>query len=254
MLRFCANLGWLFTEHDVLDRFAAAAKAGFTGVEISTPYDHAISDLKSHLGDLKLVLINFPSGNWAKGERGLACLPDRKGEFREGIKRALNYAQELNCAQINCLSGIAPKDIPKSHVWNTLTENLNFAAEALAKAKITLLLEPINHYEMPGFFINTSSAAIKAIAACGHPNIKLQYDIYHMQRAEGELAASITRLLPVIGHIQLADSPGRHQPGTGEINYPFVLQHIENLNYQGWIGCEYRPTGKTEDSLKWMTP
>jgi hydroxypyruvate isomerase len=254
MLRFCANLGWLFTEHAFLDRFAAAAKAGFKGVEFSQPYDHPAKTLARHLNDngLEQAMFNLPAGDWTKGERGIACLPNRKHEFREGVKQAIDYAAELNCTRVNCLSGIAPNDVAKSEQWNTLTENLNFAAVAFSKLGTTLLLEPINSYEMPGFFLNTSNDALKAIAATGHPNIKLQYDIYHMQRSEGELAASITRLFPIIGHIQLADNPGRHEPGTGEINFEFLLKHIESLNYQGWIGCEYSPSGPTENSLHWM--
>jgi hydroxypyruvate isomerase len=254
MLRYCANLGWLFTEHHFLDRFAFASKAGFKGVEFSAPYDFAVKDLKKRLQDsgLEQVLINLPAGDWAKGERGIACLPDRRKAFREGVKLAIEYAQELGCTRINCLSGIATESLAQTQLWGTLIENLNYAAEALAKVDMMLLLEPINTYEMPGFFINTSAKALKAMAACGHPNIKLQYDIYHMQRAEGELAASIARLMPVIGHIQLADNPGRHEPGTGEINFPYLLRHVESLNYAGWIGCEFKPTGQTETCLSWM--
>ncbi len=254
MNKFCANLGWLFTEHGFLDRFSAAAKAGFKGVEYSSPYEFDARDLAKRLNDngLEQVLFNLPAGDWAKGERGLACLPTRNKEFRDGVKRAIDYAGALNCPRINALAGIAPDGVAQSQLWDTLAENLAFAAEALAKAQILLVVEPINRFDMPGFFLNTSSDGLRAMAAAGHANIKLQYDIYHMQRMEGELANSLKRLMPVIGHMQLADNPGRHEPGTGEINYGYLLKFIEELGYDGWIGCEYKPSGKSEDSLGWM--
>jgi hydroxypyruvate isomerase len=186
------------------------------------------------------------------GERGIACHPNRVSEFRDGVKTSIDYAKALGCTRINCLAGIVPEGPSQSELWATLAENLSFAAEHLAAENINLLVEPISAQEFPGFMLNTSHDGLKAIAACGHPNIKLQYDIYHMQRMEGELAATLTRLLPVIGHVQVADNPGRHQPGTGEINYPFLLRHLESLVYQGWVGCEYRPTGKTAELLGWM--
>ena len=254
MNKFSANLGWLFTEHEFLDRFAAAALAGFKGVEFASPYELSAKELAWRLDDngLEMVLFNLPFGNFAKGERGLACLPHRKREFRDGLKHALEYADSLNCKRINALAGIAPEGVALFVLWETLAENLAFAAEALAKQNITLVVEPINRFDMPGFFLNTSADGLRAIAAAGHPNIKLQYDIYHMQRMEGELANSLKRLMPVIGHMQLADNPGRHEPGTGEINYTYLLRLIAELGYQGWIGCEYTPSFRTEDSLGWM--
>jgi len=253
-LRYCANLGWLFPDLPFEQRFAAAAKSGFKGVEFSQPYDHTIPHLKALLDDngLELVLFNLPAGDWNKGERGIGCIPGRQQEFRDGVKRALDYALVLGCKRVNCLAGIAPQGVTRGALWQTLAGNLHFAAEAMASEKITLLVEPINRGDMPGFFLNTSEDAMKAIAASGHPNIKLQYDIYHMQRSEGELAATITRLLPMIGHMQLADNPGRHQPGTGEINFEFLLNHIAASGYAGWMGCEYAPLGKTESTLGWM--
>ncbi len=244
----------MFQDYAFLDRFAAAAKAGFAAVEYVGPYAFPAAQIVSRLKDngLQQVLFNLPAGDWDKGERGIACLPKRQKEFREGVKRAVEYAHALECPRINCLAGLAPTGIAKSELWATLTENLAFAAEALAAAHIELLVEPINYFDMPGFLLNTSADGVKAIAACGHPNIKLQYDIYHMQRMEGELAATISALLPLIGHIQIADNPGRHEPGSGEINYEFLFQHLRNVNYENWIGCEYRPRGKTEDSLEWM--
>jgi hydroxypyruvate isomerase len=254
MLNFSANLSMMFQDYTFLHRFAAAANAGFKAVEYVGPYDFAATEIAKRLDDhdLQQVLFNLPLGDWEKGERGLACLPNRKTEFQDGVKRAIEYAHILKCPKLNCLAGIAPPGVTKTELWNTLVENLSYAADALATENIELLVEPINHFDMPGYLLNTSSDGIKAIAASGHPNIRLQYDVYHMQRMEGELAATISQLLPLIGHIQIADNPGRHEPGTGEINYQFLFQHLRNLNYQGWIGCEYRPRGKTEESLNWM--
>ena len=254
MLNFSANLSMMFQEYPFLDRFSAAAKAGFKAVEYVGPYAYTVTEIVMRLQEngLQQVLFNLPAGNWEKGERGIACLPDRKVEFRESVKLAIGFAHELKCPRINCLAGIAPQGASKADLWNTLTDNLNFAAEALAAESIVLLVEPINYFDMPGYVLNTSADGVKAIAACGHPNIKLQYDIYHMQRMEGELATTLTKLMPIIGHIQIADNPGRHEPGTGEINYQFIFDHLRKLKYENWIGCEYKPIGKTEDGLKWM--
>ena len=254
MNKYCANLGWLFTEHEFLDRFAAAARAGFKGVEFASPYEFSAKELAWRLDDnsLEMVLFNLPFGDFANGERGLACLPHRKREFRDGVKHALEYADALNCKRINALAGIAPEGVASSVLWNTLAENLASAAEETAMLGITLVVEPINRFDMPGFFLNTSADGLRAIASSGHPNVKLQYDLYHMQRMEGELASSLRRLMPVIGHMQLADNPGRHEPGTGEINYKYLLPLITELGYKDWIGCEYKPSTRTEDSLGWM--
>lgn len=250
-LRYSANLGWVLKEYPFEMRCEAAAKARFKGVEFGQVYEHPIANWKSWLRDngLEMALFNMPAGDWAKGDRGIACDPARKAEFKDGISRALDYATALGCKRVNCLSGLAPDD--EAH-WATLVENLHLAAEAFARENVLLVVEAINRNEMPGFFLNTSARAMQAIRNAAHSNIKFQYDIYHMQRAEGELAATITRLLPFIGHMQLADNPGRRQPGTGEINFDFLLNHIAAAGYDGWMGCEYAPTGKTEDSLGWM--
>ncbi|MBG1232201.1 TIM barrel protein [Aestuariivirga litoralis] len=250
-LRYSANLGWLFKEHPFEARCAAAARAGFKGVEFGQVYEQPVASWKSWLrdNDLEMALFNMPAGDWAKGERGIACDPSRKTEFRDGIARAMEYAIALGCKRVNCLSGIAADT--EVH-WAALAENLNEAATAFARENVLLLIEAINRNEMPGFFINTSARAMRAIELAAHPNIKFQYDIYHMQRSEGELVATIQRLQPMIGHMQLADNPGRHQPGTGEINFDFLLKQVASLGYDGWMGCEYAPTGKTEDSLGWM--
>jgi hydroxypyruvate isomerase len=244
----------LFTEAPFPDRFAAAAEAGFRGVEYLFPYAFQKDDIaeRLHKNGLTQVLFNLPAGNWEAGERGIACHPDRISEFQDGVGKAIDYAKTLGCAQVNCLSGIAPQGVEPQVAQRTLAENLKFAASKLQDAGITLLAEPVNTYDIPGFFLNRSAQAIALFDEVGSPNLKLQYDIYHMQRMEGELANTIERLLPRIAHIQLADNPGRNEPGTGEIDYRFLLNFIDRLGYDGWIGCEYKPRHGTKEGLGWM--
>jgi hydroxypyruvate isomerase len=254
MPKFCANLSMLFNEHPFLDRFAAAARAGFKGVEFLFPYVAPKADLAERLGanGLTQVLFNLPPGHWDKGERGIACHPDRVGEFNDGVGQAIDYAKALDCRMINCLAGIAPKDVPREKALETLVSNVSFAAAALEREGILLVIEPINFYDIPGFLLNRSADGIAVIEASKSANVKLQYDLYHMQRMEGELAATSEKLLPRIGHIQLADNPGRNEPGTGEINYPFLFSHLDRIGYTGWIGCEYRPKAGTVEGLGWF--
>ena len=254
MPKFNANLSMLFTEAPFLDRFAAAAEAGFRGVEYLFPYAFQKDDIaeRLHKNGLTQVLFNLPAGNWEAGERGIACDPDRVSEFQDGVGKAIDYAKALDCAQVNCLAGIAPAGVEPQAARRTLAENLNFAASKLQDAGLTLFAEPVNTYDIPGFFLNRSAQAIALFDEVGSPNLKLQYDIYHMQRMEGELANTIERLLPRIAHLQLADNPGRNEPGTGEINYPFLLNFIDRLGYDGWIGCEYKPRHGTKEGLGWM--
>jgi hydroxypyruvate isomerase len=254
MQKFDANLSMLFTEAPFLDRFAAAAEAGFPGVEYLFPYAFEKDDIaeRLHKNGLTQVLFNLPAGNWEAGERGIACHPDRVSEFQDGVGKAIDYAKALGCAQVNCLAGIAPAGVDGAVAHRTLAENLKFAASKLKDAGITLLAEPVNTYDIPGFFLNRSAQALALFEEVGSPNLKLQYDIYHMQRMEGELANTIERLLPRIAHLQLADNPGRNEPGTGEINYPFLLNFIDRLGYDGWIGCEYKPRHGTKEGLGWM--
>ena len=254
MPKFCANLSMLFAEHDFLGRFGAAAKAGFAGVEYIGPYAFPKEQVAEvlHNNKLKQVLFNLPAGNWDGGERGIGCLPDRVGEFQDGVGKAIDYAKALGCTMINCLAGILPGNVSREKAHTTLVSNLSFAATALKKEKILLIVEPINSYDIPGFFLNRSREGIAVIDDAGSDNLKLQYDIYHMQRMEGELGATLTKLMPRIGHIQLADNPGRHEPGTGEINYPFLFRLIDSLGYAGWIGCEYKPKGNTAEGLGWI--
>jgi len=257
MPRFAANLSMLFTELPFLDRFAAAADAGFQGVEFLFPYDWPAATLAEKLKqhNLTQVLFNLPPGDWQAGERGIACLPDRVEEFREGVFQALEYAQELDCQRINCLAGIRPDSLPYEVGFQTLMENMRFAADLLAAKGIILTVEAINSkVDMPGFFLDTSLTAMAAIDAAGRDNIRLQFDLYHMQIMEGDLCRSLSRLCPHIGHIQFADNPGRHEPGTGEIHFDRVFAHLDALDYRGWVSAEYRPQQDTETSLGWFRP
>ena len=254
MPKFAANLTMLFSELPFLDRFPAAAAAGFRGVEYMFPYEHEPRVLAERLqaAGLEQVLHNLPAGDWAKGDRGIACHPDRVGEFQDSVGRALTYARALRCPRLNCMAGKAPEGVPFDRAQATLVENLRFAARALSEEGITLLLETINTKDMPGFFVSTTRHALATLEAVGAPNLRYQYDIYHMQRMEGELAETLRAHLPRIGHVQLADNPGRHEPGTGEINYEFLLPLLDQLGYQGWVGCEYKPTTTTTAGLGWM--
>ncbi len=253
MTRLAANLTMLWNELDFLDRFAAAAKAGFKGVEYLFPYAYPKDALAERLArhGLVQVLHNLPAGDWAKGDRGNACDPARVGEFQDGVGRAIDYAKALGCTQVNCLAGIAPHGVDPERLRTTFIANLRFAADRLAEAGIRLLIEPINTYDIPGFFLARTRQALDIIGDAGSSNLWLQYDIYHMQRMEGELAATIQANLARIAHLQLADNPGRHEPGTGEINYRFLFGFLEAIGYDGWIGCEYKPKGATEDGLGW---
>ena len=253
MPKFAANLSMLFTELPFLDRFDAAARAGFEAVEFLFPYAFEAQEIRSRLdaNNLKLVLHNLPAGDWEAGERGIACHPDRVDEFRAGVARAIAYAQALGVPQLNCLAGPAPEGADPALVHQTLVENLRFAAAALAGAGLRLLVEPINRYDIPGFYVHRTAQALALMDEVGAPNLFLQYDVYHAQRSEGELAATLARHLARIGHIQIADNPGRHEPGTGEIHYGFLLPYLDRIGYSGWVGAEYRPAAGTEAGLGW---
>ncbi|MEQ6888900.1 hydroxypyruvate isomerase [Halomonas sp. CS7] len=254
MAKFAANLSMLFTEVDFLDRFEAAAKAGFKGVEYLFPYDFEAAEIRKRLDDngLTQVLFNLPAGDWGAGERGIACHPDRVEEFRSGVDKAIAYAKVLGNTQVNCLAGIQPEGVSDDQARQTLVENLRFAAEKLAAEGILLIAEPINTRDIPGFFLNRTAQALALFDEVGSNNLKLQYDIYHMQIMEGDLAPTIEANLARIAHVQLADNPGRHEPGTGEINYPFLFAHLDRLGYDGWIGCEYKPRAGTQEGLGWL--
>jgi hydroxypyruvate isomerase len=254
MPKFAANLTMLFNELPFLDRFEAAAASGFTAVEYLFPYAYPAADLAKRLGTFGLtqVLHNTPAGNWDTGERGIAILPERIGEFREGVAKAIAYAHVLGCRQINCLAGIAPPNADMAALNATFVANLKFAAGALAAENIKLLIEPVNTRDIPGFYLNHTHQALDIIKAVGSNNLYLQYDIYHMQIMEGDLARTIEANLAQIAHVQLADNPGRHEPGSGEIHYPFLFDHLDRIGYAGWIGCEYKPAATTLEGLGWF--
>ena len=256
MPKLAANLTMLFAEVDFLERFEAAAAAGFTAVEYLLPYAYEPQALKATLRDhgLEQVLHNLPAGNWAAGERGIACLPDRVAEFKTGVAQAIKYATALDCERVNCLAGILPTAVDAADARDTFVSNLRYAAPLLESAGITLLIEPINTRDIPGFFLSGTEQAIEIIDAVGSDNLQLQYDIYHMTIMEGDVAQTIARHLPRIGHMQLADVPGRHEPGTGDIDFSALLAHIDRLGYDGWIGCEYVPKAGTVPGLGWAKP
>jgi len=253
MPRFSANLSMLFTEVPFLDRFARAAQAGFEAVEFMFPYAHSPQEIKARLDatGLKAVLHNLPAGDWEGGDRGIACDPARVAEFRAGVARGVAYATTLGVPQLNCLAGKAPDGADDALLRHTFVDNLRFAAAALHQAGLRLLVEPINRYDIPGFYLQRTAQALSVLDEVGAPNAFVQYDIYHAQRTEGELAATLAQHLARIGHIQIADNPGRHEPGSGEINYRFLFQHLDRIGYQGWVGAEYRPASTTEAGLGW---
>ncbi|MCK5923994.1 MAG: hydroxypyruvate isomerase [Methylococcales bacterium] len=255
MPKFAANLSLLFTEVDFEERFERAARAGFQAVEYLFPYafdkQRLAGLLKEH--DLQQVLHNMPPGNWAAGERGIAILPERTDEFRASVDMTIEYATVLGCPHVNCLAGVKPEGVEDAVLRDTFIGNLRYAAERLAASGIKLLVESINPKDIPGFYLNTSAQAMAIIDAVGHDNHYFQYDLYHMQIVEGDLARTMKRLLPRIAHMQLADVPGRHEPGSGEINYAFLFAYLDRIGYEGWIGCEYHPLGLTEEGLLWMS-
>lgn len=256
MVKLAANLSMLFNEIDFFDRFTAAREAGFKGVEYLFPYDFDKQDLVNALqsNNLTQVLHNLPPGNWDAGERGIAIMPDRVEEFREGVDQAIEYATALGCKQVNCLAGLAPEGADAEALHTTFIKNLSYAAGRLGENGIRLLIEPINTMDMPGFYLSTTAQALDILKAVGSDNLAIQYDIYHMQIMEGDLARTIQNNLSSIEHLQLADNPGRNEPGTGEINYPFLFSFLDKIGYQGWIGCEYKPAATTVEGLGWLEP
>jgi hydroxypyruvate isomerase len=254
MPRFAANLTMLFTEVPFLDRFALAAKAGFKAVEFLFPYPFPAAELKARLQDnrLELILHNLPAGDWDKGERGIACLPNRVEEFKAGVGKAIEYATALKVTQVNCLAGKVPEGVSDKQLRDTFVGNMRLAASELKKAGIKSLIEPINTFDIPGFYLKGTVQALTLMDEVGSDNLYLQYDAYHMQRMEGELAGTISKNLPRIAHIQVADNPGRGEPGTGEINHEFLFAHLDKIGYAGWIGCEYKPATTTEAGLGWL--
>lgn len=254
MPKFAANLTMLFTEAPFQERFGLAKASGFSVVEYLFPYDFKPEDLKSQLqkNGLKQVLFNLPSGDWAKGDRGIGADPNRVQEFRAGVAKAIEYALALGVTQLNCLAGKKASGHDDAKHWSTLVENVRYAANELQKKNIRLVVEAINHYDIPGFFLNRTDQVMKLIDEVGMSNVFMQYDVYHAQREEGELVGTLRKYIAKIGHIQIADNPGRHQPGTGEINYPFIFKELDSLGYQGYIGLEYVPSPDSKSSFNWI--
>jgi hydroxypyruvate isomerase len=266
MPRFAANLHYLFNQVPFLDRFAAASAAGFEGVEFQVPYAWPAAELAARLRHhrLELALIDTPQGSWDAGERGLAALPGRSAEFREGVHRAAEYAEEMKSGAVHLIAGVLPEGTDPAAAEATYLENLAYGAEVLAKQGIAAVIEPINPlhgdiesgeayttYGMRGFYLTRTHQAVAAIEAVGHPNLFLHLDIYHMQLTEGRLADTLKRHMARVKHLQIAGVPGRNEPGRGEINYPYLFDLIDSLGFKGWVGCEYRPFGKTIEGLGW---
>ncbi|MBK7529493.1 hydroxypyruvate isomerase [Piscinibacter sp.] len=254
MPRFAANLSMLFTEVPFIERFDRAARAGFGSVEFLFPYAHTPGEVAAKVrgNRLSVVLHNLPAGDWDAGERGIACLPDRVDEFRAGVAKAIEYATALGAPQLNCLAGKVPLGASDDLLRKTFVANLKYAAAELKKANLRLLIEPINTYDIPGFYLNRTAQAISIMDEVGADNLFLQYDIYHAQRTEGELAATMEKHIARIGHIQVADNPGRNEPGTGEIHYHFLFAQLDRIGYKGFVGCEYKPKNGTEAGLVWL--
>ncbi|PND31365.1 hydroxypyruvate isomerase [Achromobacter sp. HZ01] len=256
MPRLAANLSMMYAEHPFLDRFKAAADDGFAGVEFLFPYEFAAADLKARLADhgLTQALFNAPPGDWEAGERGIASLPGREDEFRRGLDRALEYAAALGCRRLHVMAGLIRPDQDREAHRQAYLENLARAALAAAPAGITVVIEPINPRDMPGFFLNRQDEAQAICAEVGADNLKVQFDIYHCQIVEGDIAMKLQRDMAGIGHIQIAGVPDRHEPDLGELNYPYLFERIDALGYAGWIGCEYRPKAGTSAGLRWARP
>ena len=254
MPKFAANLSMMFNEHDFPNRFAAAAKAGFDAVEFLFPYDYSPAEVAQwhKENNLKNVLFNLPPGDWAAGERGIAALPGREAEFRAGVAKAIDYALALGTPQLHMMAGLVPAGSDMAIHRKTYLENMKFAAQALAKHNLTLLLEPINTRDMPGYFLNTQVQAHELRVESGEPNVKVQMDFYHAQIMEGDLAETFKKYFKDIGHTQIASVPKRNEPDNGEVNYPYLYQLLDEMGYEGYVGCEYRPKGKTEDGLAWF--
>jgi 2-dehydrotetronate isomerase len=254
MPKFAANLSMMFTEVPFLDRFEAAADAGFKAVEFLFPYDYSVEEVvnRSRAAGVQVILFNMPPGDWAAGERGISCIPGREEEFRAGVEKALLYALALGTGQLHAMAGIVPHGADRAECRSTLLRNLEYAAQQLAYHNITLLLEAINTRDMPGFIVSTQKDSFSICEAVKAPNLRMQMDLYHMQVMEGDLATKLRHYAPYCGHIQIAGCPERHEPDTGEVRYEYLFRLLDELKYDGWLGCEYRPAGRTSDGLQWM--
>ena len=254
MPKFAANLTMMFNEVAFAQRFAAAAAAGFKAVEFLFPYEHAAQDVALWLKQNRLenVLFNLPPGDWAAGERGIAALPGREAEFRSGVARAIEYAQALGTQRLHMMAGLIPPGADLGLHRELYLGNLRYAARELARHGLTLLIEPINGRDMPGYFLHSQAQAHGLREESGEPNVKVQMDFYHAQIVEGDLTTTFKKYFDGIGHVQIASVPSRNEPDDGEVNYPYLFRLLDELGYEGWIGCEYRPRGRTEDGLAWL--
>ena len=254
MPRLAANLSMMYNEHAFLDRFAAAAKDGFKGVEFLFPYEHAARDIRARLDDngLTQALFNCPPGDWQKGERGMASLPGREDEFRKSIDRALEYAAVIGNKTLHVMAGLIRPDQDRARHREVYVRNLRHAAQAASSAGITIVIEPINTRSIPGFFLNRQDEAHAVLRDVGAPNLKVQMDLYHCQVVEGDLATKVRQYIGGVGHVQVAGVPERNEPDTGEVNYRYLFALLDELGYDGWIGCEYRPRRGTSEGLGWM--
>lgn len=255
-MKFAANLSFLYGEYALPERYAQAARDGFEGVEMLFPYDYAAAALKGYLDDagLRQVLFNAPAGDWTAGERGTAILPGRRAEFRAGVERALEYAAALDCQRVHVLSGIAPAGIERAELEANLLENLAWAAAQAAAAGVRLQIEPINLRDMPGYFLTRQEQAHELVRKLGTPQVQVQMDLYHCQIMEGDVITKLRQYLPGgrVGHLQIAGVPARNEPDTGELRYEVIFGVLLELGYDGWLGCEYRPAGRTRDGLGWL--
>lgn len=254
MPKFAANLTMMYTEHPFLDRFAVARRDGFSGVEFLFPYAYAAEEIGARLSGegVALALFNAPPGDWDAGERGLASLPGREDEFRKSIDTALGYAGRLGAKTLHFMAGLIRPGDDRARHCEVYRRNLERAAREAATAGITVVIEPINPRDMPGFFLNRQDEAHAICAEVGLPNLRVQMDFYHCQIVEGDLAVKLRRHASGVGHIQIAGVPDRHEPDTGEVNYPYLFRLMDEVGYRGWVGCEYRPRGRTSDGLGWM--
>lgn len=254
MPRFAANLSMMFNEVPFMERFAAAAACGFEGVEFLFPYAFAADDIAAELErhGLQQALFNLPPGDWDAGERGIAALPGREAEFRESVETAIRYARALNCPRLHAMAGLAPEDVSRETWRAVYLDNLRHAARRLAEHDLELLLEPINTRDMPGYCLNHQAEGHAIVAELGEPNVKVQMDFYHTQIMDGDIWTTYRRHRSGVGHIQIAGVPERHEPDTGEVNYPWLFQQLDADGFEGWIGCEYKPSAGTRAGLGWF--
>jgi hydroxypyruvate isomerase len=254
MPKFAANLSMMFTEVPFLERFGAAAQAGFRGVEFLFPYEFAAAEIAHELTKHQLVnvLFNLPPGDFAAGERGMASIPGREAEFARGVAVALDYAKALGTPRVHVMAGLLPATADRAAHRDTYVANLRRAADLARAAGVEILIEPINARDIPGYFLNTQAEAHAIREEVGAANLKVQMDIYHVQIVEGDIAVKLRRYLPHVGHIQIAGVPERHEPDTGEVNYPYLFRLLDELGYAGWVGCEYRPANGTLAGLEWF--